>query len=189
MQTVNIKKTEDGKLLAYSPYNPNLPPKAKQLGGRWNGECWTFDSRDEERVKELYVNIYGTDGEIASGDLITVKAEFKEKEAELHGGIFVGGRLLATAFGRDSGVKLGSGIIILEGNFYSGGSMKNWKTIVSEGTVFEIRDIPRTKISEIENDDRLINVTVIEPENKDSLIKEKEKLLQRISEIDAVLNK
>ncbi|GAN46095.1 hypothetical protein ABID82_001607 [Methylobacterium sp. PvP062] len=53
----------------------------------------------------------------------------------------VAGRLIARAFDRDSGAKLGDGIVLLSGNVTSGGSRANWKTIVSATVV--IHDTPR----------------------------------------------
>ncbi len=64
---VSTVKMKDGSTMVKleSPYHPDLPSKARDLGGRWNPskKAWYFDIRDEERVKELAQSIYGTRGE------------------------------------------------------------------------------------------------------------------------------
>jgi len=61
------------------------------------------------------------------------------------------GRTIACAFGRDSGAKLGDGIIWIYGIKKSGGSVKNWYTEVREAT-FEIQNFPieRTKFADVQ---------------------------------------
>jgi DNA repair protein RadC len=51
----------DGKIAVSSPYNPRFPPRARELGGRWDAGrlMWLFDARDEERVRALCEEIYG----------------------------------------------------------------------------------------------------------------------------------
>src|SRR3954470_17819016 len=45
----------DGKIAVRSPYHPQFPARARQLGGTWDTGrlIWLFDARDEERVREL----------------------------------------------------------------------------------------------------------------------------------------
>ncbi len=52
-----------------APYDPSLPGKAKALGGYFDGvtKAWTFDVRDEMRVRDLARDIYGTDGTVTVG--------------------------------------------------------------------------------------------------------------------------
>lgn len=185
-----VKITEENeKILVRSTYHPDLPQKAKNLGGKWNGKEWVFDSRDVIRVKELYKSIYGSDGSNGSETEVTVEITVKKKYSVGRGGIFLFGRCIATAFGRDSGAKLGNGIIVKSGEgFDSGGSIKNWFTRVYEDTIFEIRDVPRNIIND-ENAEgwfsyKIVNEIEI---NRENLLKEKESLLKRIAEIDSLL--
>lgn len=192
---VKIEKTEK-QMIVSSPYHPDLPAKAKKLGGKWSAtaKAWTFDIRDEDRVKDLYRNIYGTDGDTPTGDLVTLRVNFFEGASDLHGGIFIGGRCIGRATGRDSGASLANGIIIIEGRIYSGGSVKNWRTIAAEGTIVEIRDIPREKALEVIASGQTdsfdtIKAEILEPTtiNREALEAEREKLLARITEIEAIL--
>ncbi len=185
---VKIEKNDNGKLLAYSPYNPDLPSAAKKLGGRWNAteKAWTFDVRDEARVRELYRSIYGTDGTQAAGDLVTLKVRCVEEWDEWRGGLFVCGRQVARATGRDSGAKLAEGVVILQGAVRSGGSVKNWRTIADDGTVFEIRDVPRPA-AEQDTPSEVVVEVVEQDSSFDALREEREQLMQRVAEIDAML--
>jgi DNA repair protein RadC len=51
----------DGKIAVSSPYHPQFPARARQLGGTWDAGrlIWLFDARDEERVKALCEEVYG----------------------------------------------------------------------------------------------------------------------------------
>jgi len=188
-----VKIEVNDKIKAYSPYHPDLPAPAKRLGGRWDASarCWTYDVRDEERVRELYTKIYGTYGEAATGDLVNIRVIFHKEFYERRSGIYVAGRCLGRATGRDSGAKLAEGVILLEGRITSGGSVKNWGTEATEGTVVEVRDVPRAKAQEeIDNPSDYFAVEIIEDEtNEEALLAEREKLMARIAEIDAILNR
>lgn len=174
-----------------SPYNPYLPSRAKKIGGKWNptGKCWSFDIRDEARVEELYRSIYGQwDSEVAA-DAVTVRVTVATDLSEWHSGIFFAGRQVARATGRDSGARLGDGVVILQGGFGSGGSVKNWTTRCSEGTVFEIKDIPLIKVEEERGCSNWSSIEVLGDVDTAALEQERERLLARIAEIDAILNK
>ncbi|MGE0257299.1 MAG: DNA repair protein RadC [Alphaproteobacteria bacterium] len=51
----------DGKIAVSSPYNPQFPARARELGGIWDRgrSVWLFDPRDEERVRALCEEVYG----------------------------------------------------------------------------------------------------------------------------------
>jgi hypothetical protein len=168
MSTVTIKTVTQGaektpKLQVLTPYHPDFPAGARNLGGTWHAssKSWLFDPRDDERVRDLCKKIYGTDGTAATGDLVTLKITATEYQEEFGGGIFLAGRCLATAFGRDSGAKLGEGIVLLAGKATSGGSVKNWKTLINAGTILEVKDVPRAAVPE--NGEDGWEIEVVEP--------------------------
>lgn len=45
-----------------APYRSDLPIRVKALSGKFSeqSQCWYFDPRDEERVRALAIEIYGT---------------------------------------------------------------------------------------------------------------------------------
>ena len=94
-----------------APYNSEFISAAKRLGGRWDAPEWVFDARDEARVRALLIECYGTDGEVA--DLVTIKIEWSNSESAKRGPIAANGRTIARADGRDSGARLGDGVVIL----------------------------------------------------------------------------
>jgi DNA repair protein RadC len=54
----------DGHIVVTSPYDSRSPLKARDLGGEWDAvrRVWVFDAREDERVRALCRQIYGTDG-------------------------------------------------------------------------------------------------------------------------------
>jgi hypothetical protein len=191
MDKITIK-IENNKVYAKTPFHPDFPPNARKIGGDWNNPYWIFDIRDEARVRELCRNIFGTDGE-DNTDLVTIRVTIINEHFRIpQNSFFLAGRLVAKAWGRDSGAKLGDGIIVLEGGFDSGGSVKNWTTTITDWpTVFEVRDIPK-KAAEMEierqKENKEVSIEIIEDApDKDALITEKERLLTRIAEIEKLL--
>ena len=187
----------DSKIQAVSPYNPELPSRAKDLGGRWNGSAWVFDARDEQRVRELYRDIYGTDGTDAA-ELVTIRVTVLRNDYADKTSLFLAGRQIARATGRDSGARLGDGVVVLDGQgFDSGGSRANWTTKVIEGTVFEIRDIPKAAVevaikAQAEYSSPYYKIEILEQEKSravdvEALKAERERLVARIAEIDSIV--
>ena len=132
---------EGGGVALQSPYHPDLPSMARRIGGRWDRNAWRFDCRDEDRVRDLARDIYGTDGadgaRIVDVEII-VHCEIVAQRA----GVYFAGREIARSFGRDSGGRLGEGVLQLEGDEpQSGGSAANWTTVLAPGR-YEIRDVP-----------------------------------------------
>lgn len=181
-----------------SPYHPDLPQAAKKLGGKFDraSRTWKFDARDEQLVRDTILSIYGTDGSDAD-DTVTVRvrvAEGYKWSSEACEALYLGGQQIARAYGRDSGAKLGEGVVLIEGRAMSGGSAKNWRTRIDERSVVEVRDVPRGVASKMLDEAR--NVEDIEAaeivdeavDRQAALRAERERLVARLSEIDAELS-
>lgn len=174
--------TRDGKLFVVSPYNPDLPAAARGLSGKWNGSAWVFPEAVASDVKELYQKIYGQwPGEVA--DLVRVRAVCEQGDWEDKAGIFLLGRCVARAFNRDSGARLGEGVVVREGGFSSGGSMKHWQTQAEDGTVIELLDVPRAKFVPAEG--RWTFEIIEEPGDADNLRAELAALEEQRASINA----
>lgn len=136
-----------------TPYNAEFVEHAKRLGGDWDpgAKTWTFDARDEARVRDLLQDIFGTDG----SDAEVVDVQIKASEYHDDDRIEFLGREVARRRSRDSKPVLADGVIVVEGKFKSrGGSRKNPRILDSEvdGMILEVRDVPRSAVqSEIEN--------------------------------------
>lgn len=194
---ISISVSDSGITVA-SPYNPDFPARARALGGIWDADSktWKFDARDESRVRELCLRIYGTDGSpIATGDLVTLRVTCDPHRSlwQNKGPLFFAGREIGRASGRDSGGRTGDGIVFLEGAVTSGGSWKHWQTCTTEGAIFEIRDLPRVKAMEAIAKNKVgITLQIIEaeesPEDRRSALKaERAAILSRLAEIDTEL--
>ena len=187
---IQIQKTTD-HMSVVSPYIPSFPPAARNLGGKWNpsAAAWIFDVRDEERVRDLLMEVYGTDGSPETGaDLVTLRVTLNQDWAARTDPLYLAGRCVARAYGRDSGAKLGDGVVVVAGRFTSGGSVKNWNTVGRAGTVFEIRDLPRAAAGKAAESFERGDAQIIEPSQPDrkaQLMEEKAVLLARLAEINA----
>jgi DNA repair protein RadC len=54
---------QDGRIVVSTPYHPGFPARARSLGGIWDAarRVWVFDAADDNRVRSLCHEIYGTD--------------------------------------------------------------------------------------------------------------------------------
>lgn len=148
---IKIEKHDARTLSVQTPFHPDFPARAKKLGGRWDGsrKAWAFDQRDEATVRKLCVSIFGTDGSAeTAADVLTVRAPVKVCDNE-GTSLWLCGRKIASVLGRDSGARLGDGIVVVAGGFSSGGSMKNPRITSRDGTVIEVRDVPRALAEKI----------------------------------------
>lgn len=188
MSDVKIE-TEDGTTTLHSPYNAAaVPSAAKEIGGRWDGsrKVWTFDARDEQRVRDLATTIFGTDGRAPEGDLVTVRVKLADHESSKYDNFAAfAGRRIAERPGRDMPVRLAANVVLVEGTLSgSGGSMRYPQIGADDNVVVEIRDIPRSALKvEREQDYTIVGEQV----DVDALLTEREQLLARIAEIDALL--
>ncbi len=126
-----------------TPYSPEFVAIARQLNGNWNNIFWSFRSEDRDTLSDLLIETYGMDGRTPV-KTVTVRATIKEGIAweTFRGPLMIFGRVVGSAFGRDSGARLGTGVAIVSGRFTSGGSVKNWKTVIPGKTTFDIHDVP-----------------------------------------------
>lgn len=194
---MDIRISLNGAALAVvSPYNVDFVEAAKNLGGKWRDGQWVFDSRNEAAVRRACVAAYGTDGHSAA-DLVSLRITF-DRDAEQHcGPITINGRSLVRASGRDSGARLCDGVVLESGHIRSGGSVKNWQTIATEGTTLLVHDVPRAHAESVVREQYLgsehsVTAEIVEIApvtiDKDALRGERERLVARLAEIDALLN-
>src|SRR5271166_1704485 len=55
---------QGGRIAVSSPYHPNFPARGRFLGGEWDAQrhVWLFDVGEDDRVRSLCREVYGTDG-------------------------------------------------------------------------------------------------------------------------------
>lgn len=173
-----------GEITVRTPYLKGWPDRAKQLGGRWDGKAWRFDSRDKPRVEELLSKFFGWVAE-PSGETVTIRIPLEGAKCEYEQDLHVAGRLVARRPSRDSRVQLGTGVVVVEGHFSGmGGSHKNPALGNVDDVVVELRDFPVEAIQRIEIPHQVMT------EKTEQLVElraERDRLQTRIAELNAAI--
>jgi hypothetical protein len=187
---MKITNLENGNISIVTPYNKEFVDRIKKLGGRWNAsdKAWEIDGRSIEAVRKVMRGVYGQDDR--PQELVDVRVTIgKSRLYADRGPVTIFGRIIASAFGRDSGAKVGEGVAILSGGIESGGSRNNWKTVVLPGSEIMIYDVPKLAVKErIDWDDQIGTFEVVEKEDPHAALRaEKEALLARLAEINRML--
>ncbi|MDD2321238.1 MAG: hypothetical protein PHO83_14435 [Geobacteraceae bacterium] len=182
-------KVNNSRIVVTSMYNTLFVAEAKNIDGKWSetAKAWVFDVRDEQRVRDLCMKYYGTDGVV--NDLCTLKVKWLEDEkSKICSAITVYGRPVAKAKGRYTGATLQDGIVLIEGAFTSGGSWQKWVTYVDGGTEVLIRSFPHMAAKDLISDQSnniIYSIEVEEsPSEHDALNAERERIIERLAEID-----
>ena len=182
----------DGRAYLSTPYNPGFVEQIKALGGRWHGadKTWSVDARSIDQARAVMREVFGQDDRPT--ETVNVTVQMKKKLEEWHSAVFVFGRSIARASGRDSGASISDGVAFLEGKPNSGGSVKNWTTYIPEGARFVLYDVPVGALpAEKETDDLTWEVVAqAAPDDevdRAALEYEKARLLKRVTEIDKLL--
>ncbi|HHT0027483.1 hypothetical protein GW952_08940 [Klebsiella michiganensis] len=187
-------KLQNNHIIAYTPFNRDFIDEAKMIGGRFNSDekAWAFDPRYENELKKILIKIFGTDGSSVSN--VTVRVTVLNDISEYNAPIIIAGREIAHASGRDSGAKPGTGIIFIERKPQSGGSVKNWTTVLKAGTIFDIQDLPETALHMLSEVDRISYEIQSEPEDPyiinakiEELIKQRDDITSQIENLRARL--
>lgn len=186
---MTVKTNEiNGKFEMYTPYNREFISEIKSIGSaRWNPnkKCWSVGSEDKEAAKNVLMNAYGEDGEQAV-EKVTVRIQAVKEIESLCEPVSYAGREIAAAYGRDTGAKIGNGVVLESGNATSGGNRNTWKTIIEEGSIFRVRGIPKSLIEKESDGFKVIEI-MNDGIDREALKAEKEKLLKRLAEIDELL--
>ena len=181
-------KISDGKASVFTPYNAEFISRIKLLGGRWNPseKCWTVSEFKVDDVRAAMRNIYGQDDQPVS-ETVDVLLTFDDEVSAWHAPVTILGRTIAKAWGRDSGARMGDDVMFLEGEPKSGGSVKNWETIIPAGSVVKLPNLPKTATVECELPCGVSMEIIGEDIDRAALEAEKAKLLARLEEINALL--
>lgn len=191
MRSIKIEMAGE-KANLYTPYNSEFVKAIKGVGGaRWNRDkrAWTIPAESIDVAREIMERIYG-ESDVTTGNMVTIRIKAKESMDAWHDGIYAFGVSLAHASGRDSGARVGENAMLVEGNIDSDGSVKNWTTYVGEGAIFQIT-IPESKFEACKKEEEewweITTMQQGKEERRTSLIQEREKLLNRVKEIEKEL--
>lgn len=185
--------TKGSKTTLRAPYHPGLGTPARNIGGtQTGGGTWVFDARDEDRVRDMVRDIFGTDG-TDNTETVNVRYDlsnalsgaFGRPRTQEHWRF---GVCVAKRWERDENVRLGKGVIILSGGFPgSGGSVKNPDLEPHDNTVVEIRDVPAGHPHLDIGDEDILDITRNAPD-QEKLRERRARLLEELAEIDAQLS-
>lgn len=190
--------TNNNKVYLYSDYTPELPSKAKMIGGRWNSaeKAWVFSLRDLDLVKKLSNEVYGWDDDplhdirLRIGDAQGLDTrDFESFDGSAPNALRIKGRLIAQRKERDAAVQLGNDVLLIQGEFAdSGGSRVNPRVFdsVCENMILEIRNCYQGLLDALPSD----CYEIVEKKadiNKEALQAERERLLARLAEIEQLL--
>lgn len=180
----------------YTPYHPEFVTKIKKLGGaKWDGleKCWTVSAEMVPLVRDIMQDVYGETDE-AMSERVTIKLTVDCVLSAWHSPVTAFGKILSSASGRDSGARVGDDVAYIKGKATSGGSVKNWTSIVSNGAEIMIYNVSKElwdryqdKLAEGEEFDYTAEL-VQKKIDVDALNAEKAKLLSRIAEIDVLIS-
>lgn len=180
----------DNRAAVVAPYHPQFVKRVKLLGGKWDAlnRTWNVPANAVDSVRSIMRTIYGRD-DLFAGETLTVRLNFRESYSVCHAPITMLGRTLASASGRNSGARIGDDVQFLAGAPTSGGSVKYWTTIIPSDSLVRLPDIPKVLIDSAELPDAVDMEIEKSDVNTVALAEEREKLLARITEIDAILER
>jgi hypothetical protein len=195
---IKITKVADDKIEVRTPYNPQFVSKIKTAGARWNAidKAWTMHAANIDVAREILRAVYGRDDMPAADEkLVRVRVTALQNISADRGPIVLLGRIIASARGRDSGARVGEGVAFIDGKPQSGGSVKNWTTEISEGSIFVVADVPTTLLGELDETgwrgQKLYRYEIIDDDRDEQLRKlqaRREELAAALADIDAQIN-
>ncbi|RZD62937.1 hypothetical protein C0Q58_14450 [Streptomyces albidoflavus] len=150
MYDIRVTPSADGQTaLIFAPAHAELATDLQHIGARRDSVrgTWTVSAWDESRAREILRSRFGTDGSPEDlSDLVTVRIPLAQYEAPSYDGACArfAGRDIASRYSRDTPVKLGAGVVLVEGTLPPrGGSAKYPAVNAGSDVIVEIRNIPR----------------------------------------------
>lgn len=146
------EQVDEWVFIKHFRYNSLLTKSLKSLGGKWDPESdsWAIPAFSRDQVDNLEI--------LYNGPMSAIEIEAKEYISCLHAPIEFAGYTIASATGRDSGARLDSHVSMIKGSVSSGGSIANWRTTMSEGTILRFK-IPKALLEKhLESEAEFFNI-------------------------------
>ena len=151
-----IVKTTPDHLELHAPYHPALPPRAKEIGGKWRGaeSGWVFALDQEAPLRSLCDSIWGVDGTPeALADTVALRVTVREGLVRqpvfdvMERPIYLAGREIAASLKNLRAARPGRGVRFLHGAPRCIAGSNTWRTAIPDGAVFVVRDLPRCAVA------------------------------------------
>ena len=188
-------RVDIGKTHAYlfTPYNPEFVSSIKMIGGaNWDPlrKAWAVPVEMVEEARTIMRNIYGCDDTTSTEYVSVIVTIGDDPIYELHRPVMMFGKIVAKAYGRDSGAVPGDGVAYLKGRCYSSGSAKNWASEIEANSVIKLIHVNKNlfdkEMSEKKDPGFTVTATAEEP-HINSLMAERARLVNRLEEINEEL--
>ena len=179
----------DREALLFTPYNAEFIAAVKNIGGaHWDREhrAWSIPAEAIEQARDIMRRVYGACDLPDDQPRVSVKLTFETDVSEKWAPVTIFGKTVASATGRDSGARTGDDVVFVVGSPKSGGSVANWRSVVPEGSVVVLHNVPQAAL-EMPLPDGVQAVVSTQKQSRDDLLTEKERLLARLAEIEKLL--
>lgn len=167
--SLGVTKNGKSQILVCLEYFPEAISKIKKLGKvNWDSAMkgWVVDENFEDDVKDILVEFYGTDGSFRP-KTINIEITALEDIEMLRKPVLFAGKVIAAAYGRDSGARLGDNVVQRSGEIDSAGSAAYWKTTVSKGSCFKVLHVNEELLKHESNN--LFSYKTLSSEKKNNL--------------------
>lgn len=141
----------DTKAYIYTPYNAEFVKAIKGIGGaRWNRDksAWAIPADCADQAREIMRRVYGEDDRPDCGERVDVRLTFDSSVSEWQSAVTIYGKTISRAYGRDSGARCGDDVAFVEGQPESGGSVKNWTSVVPQGSIVVLHNVPTAMLAQ-----------------------------------------
>lgn len=174
----------------FTPYNEAFVQKIRTLDAVWDKllRCWWISAANVDGARQAMMEVFGRD-DIHDPNALTLKLTFSGDWGAFRSDCVLFGKILSRASSRSSGGFAGKDVTYLSGKPESGGSTKNWCSIVPAGAVIQLNNVPRDLLRK-ESVPPMATVEVLsDPRTpKEILLEEKSRLEARLAEIEALLS-
>jgi hypothetical protein len=184
---VSIKNVNNN-IYVKTQYNPDFNVAARQIGGRFDYDetAWVFDDRNKNLLRDKLLSIFGTDGYEQS--CVDVEIAVKKTIIAEQEPIYLAGRMIARATGKNSRARAGEKIAFIQKSAISSGSAKNWTTEIKDGAVFRILDLYEGAVKFLDECEAIEYKIINKTSNKDAelamLKQELKRITDRIAELE-----
>jgi hypothetical protein len=175
-----VELTNNNKTIKYtSPYDVRVAKACRNLGGKWNGNAWEFNSDEDtlQALKKITLKTFGFSLDSPKGVAYVTISEDVSAAKEPY---VVGGMILSQAKGRDTGAKTGTGVQLLEGDINSGGSFKNWESKIAAHSRFKIHQFPLEYDVAQHDDSEYITIKIKTATKKEQIVFDFDKLTDKL---------